>query len=298
MICIYHKGCLDGFAAAWVVRESIGESANDEYIAAKYGDDPPDVTNRNVIIVDFSYPRNVMIEMHQKAKSMIVIDHHKTAQEACAGLDFCIFDTSKSGAVLTWRHFYPNVYLPEFLEYVQDHDLWIKELPHTKEITAAMYSSPFEFETFDLLNWESATTFWKLVRQGEAILRARQKNIDSLTAGWAIDRIDIAGHNVPVLNCPHWLASDVLNVLAQDEPFAMSYSDSDNKRTFQLRSSEAGVDVSEVAKKFGGGGHYHAAGFVIDKPDIFGITNLGKVATTKNRIRKVIYWAYWTLYKG
>ena len=32
---------------------------------------------------------------------------------------------------------------------------------------------------------------------------------------------------------------------------------------FSLRSGESGVDVSSVAKKFGGGGHKNAAGFSV-----------------------------------
>lgn len=31
--------------------------------------------------------------------------------------------------------------------------------------------------------------------------------------------------------------------------------------SYSLRSREGGVDVSEIAKQFGGGGHKHAAGF-------------------------------------
>ena len=32
---------------------------------------------------------------------------------------------------------------------------------------------------------------------------------------------------------------------------------------FSLRSEEGGLDVSEIAKKFGGGGHKHSAGFKV-----------------------------------
>ena len=36
-----------------------------------------------------------------------------------------------------------------------------------------------------------------------------------------------------------------------------------NIRIFSLRSTEDGLDVSEIASKFGGGGHKHAAGFSV-----------------------------------
>jgi nanoRNase/pAp phosphatase (c-di-AMP/oligoRNAs hydrolase) len=57
------------------------------------------------------------------------------------------------------------------------------------------------------------------------------------------------------------MASDAGNLLAQDEPFAVCYWDDREKRVFSLRSVAQGVDVSEIARAFGGGGHRQAAGF-------------------------------------
>ena len=51
-ICIYHGNCADGFDAAWVVRKALG--ADIEFHAATYGQPVPDVTGKNVVIVDFS----------------------------------------------------------------------------------------------------------------------------------------------------------------------------------------------------------------------------------------------------
>jgi nanoRNase/pAp phosphatase (c-di-AMP/oligoRNAs hydrolase) len=43
----------------------------------------------------------------------------------------------------------------------------------------------------------------------------------------------------------------------------VTYYDTEDNRKYSLRSVEGGVDVSEVAALFGGGGHKHAAGFKI-----------------------------------
>lgn len=58
-LCIYHGTCMDGFTAAWVVRKALGEGV--EFYAATHGDPPPDVTGKNVIMVDFSYKRPVLL---------------------------------------------------------------------------------------------------------------------------------------------------------------------------------------------------------------------------------------------
>ena len=79
-LCIYHGNCADGFGAAWVVRRYFkGEC---DFYAGQYGAEPPDVTGRDVIMVDFSYKRPVIDAMAVKAQTILILDHHKTAQAA------------------------------------------------------------------------------------------------------------------------------------------------------------------------------------------------------------------------
>lgn len=273
MICIYHSGCMDGFGAAWVVWKKF-QDKEIEFIPARYGDEPPPLlAGKSVVIVDFSYPRDVLLQINEIASSLLVLDHHKTAQANCEGLDFARFNMNKSGAVMAWEWFYPGHHTPSFLRYIQDRDLWRFEMEHSKAINAAIFSYPMDFEVWNRTFAAEPLTVEPLSHlksEGEAILRDRQKTIDSLTRGWAVTRLNIAGYDVPCLNCPRWLASETLNILAQDEPFAIGYFDSANERTFELRSAEDGIDVSEIAKRFGGGGHFHAAGFSGPKPPIIG----------------------------
>jgi oligoribonuclease NrnB/cAMP/cGMP phosphodiesterase (DHH superfamily) len=57
------------------------------------------------------------------------------------------------------------------------------------------------------------------------------------------------------------MGSDAAAKLAVGWPFAAYYWDSPTGREFGLRSAPDGLDVSVIARKFGGGGHKHAAGF-------------------------------------
>jgi hypothetical protein len=54
-MCIYHGNCADGFGAAWVVRKALGEI---DFHPGKYQEPPPDVTGKDVVMVDFSYPHH------------------------------------------------------------------------------------------------------------------------------------------------------------------------------------------------------------------------------------------------
>ena len=62
--------------------------------------------------------------------------------------------------------------------------------------------------------------------------------------------------------------------MAEGEPFAACYWDTPEGRVFSLRSSSDGVDVSEIAKQFGGGGHKNAAGFKIAPEDKTGVLQI------------------------
>lgn len=265
MLCIYHKNCADGLAAALAVKLYCWEKEIEfESLTAQYGDTPPDVTGKDVMIVDFSYPREQLLVIHESAKSLVVIDHHKTSEAALIGLDFCHFDMSKSGAVLTWEYLFPTTPLPELFKYVQDRDLWTWTLPQSKEVSAALRSYPPFFDV-----WEKFLTpksIEALKAEGGAILRYQQHEIDAALSR-PVERVVIGGYDVPCVNCTH-LISELGNELAQNEPFAALYFDTNDKRVFSLRSTDAGVDVAEVAKQYGGGGHRNAAGFSVPKPKV------------------------------
>jgi hypothetical protein len=48
-LVIYHANCIDGFTAAWAAWRKFGDDT--EYVPASYGDAPPDVAARDVLIV-------------------------------------------------------------------------------------------------------------------------------------------------------------------------------------------------------------------------------------------------------
>lgn len=277
-LCIYHGNCADGFGAAWVVRKALGPDV--EFFAGTYQQDPPDVTGRDVIMVDFSYKRDALEQMIKQCSSMLILDHHKTAE---ADLDFlppplpfggesaykaqALFDMERSGAMITWNYFFPDDEPPMLIQHIQDRDLWQFKLEGTREIQAALFSFPYDFEIwdelFDVDNPEGLFT------QGEAIERKHFKDIAELLP-ITQRRMVIAGHNVPVANLPYIHSSDAGHQMAIGEPFAACYMDGPDGRTFSLRSADDGLDVSDIAKMFGGGGHARAAGFFVknDNPEI------------------------------
>jgi oligoribonuclease NrnB/cAMP/cGMP phosphodiesterase (DHH superfamily) len=271
VICIYHKNCNDGFGAALAVKtwgDTKGEGCNIEFIPAHHGDQAPNVDGKDVLIVDFAYPRDILLEMHEAANSLVVIDHHKTAEENLRGLDFCVFDMDKSGAVLTWEHLFPNKQTPLLLLYIQDRDIWQFNLEHSKEISSALSLLEKDFDVWGkYLNDDLS----ELITKGAVILEYQENQVQKIVKSNDIPLEYIAGYLVPCINTTA-LISDIGHELAQGHPFAAMYFEKATDRIYSLRSAKDGIDVSKIAEKFGGGGHYHAASFKGDKPKITGIS--------------------------
>lgn len=268
-ICIYHGNCADGFGAAWVVQQwGIKMGVEVEFVEGHYGHAPPDCTGANVVLVDFSYKRDVLLEIAKVAATLTIIDHHKTAAEDLEGiadeaerLGYCkvisIFSMEHSGAGLTWAALMSEYDMPPLIAHIQDRDLWKFELQGTREIMNAVFSYPYNFDTWSQL---MGAPLEFLYAQGEAITRKHFKDLEELLKK-RVRRVTIAGHDVPMVNLPYTMGSDAGNQLAQGEKFAAIYSDGDDARHFSLRSTDAGEDVSAIAATFGGGGHRNAAGF-------------------------------------
>jgi len=257
-LCIYHGNCADGFAAAWVFRLRFGDDI--EFHPGVYQQPPPPVAGRRIFMADFSYKRNVVEDMLKSADSVTLIDHHKTALEdlrGVLGMEHCALD--RSGAMLAWNFCFPDADPPQLLKHIEDRDLWLFKLPETREIQAAVFSYPYDFAVWDGL---MAMPVEELALQGEAIERKHHKDIAELL-GVTQRRMVIDGHNVPIANLPYTLVSDAAHIMAKGEPFAGCYWDTPEGRVFGLRSTDEGVDVSEVAKKYGGGGHRNASGFKV-----------------------------------
>lgn len=274
-LVIYHGHCDDGFGAAYAVWKALGGNA--DYFAGTYGDDPPECADRDILLVDFSYKRTALEELAKDALTVTIIDHHKTAEEDLRGFvgsdmhadahEFAAacafhgvlpiraeFDMHRSGAMMTWEHFHGRGTAPDLIRYIQDRDLWRKQLPNVDEFTIALRSYPQDFAVWDTL------AVPQLITEGRTILRYYRQKIDETKRHQFLGTI--GGFTVPVCNAPYFMASEIAGELAEGERFAACWYEDGTWRNFSLRSRGAeAIDVSEIAKLYGGGGHKNAAGF-------------------------------------
>lgn len=289
-LCIYHGNCQDGFGAAWAIWKRFGDAV--EYVPGFYDDRPrPDVTGKHVLMVDFTWKRPVLEGLAALAESIVILDHHKSAEEdladfrieMCGSAKFIAedvesiladraelglprivaeFDMNRSGAGMAWDYCHPGAKRPRLIQHIEDRDLWRMALPWMREIAACVFSHPYSFSAYERLAAmvESDRQADDIIREGIAIERKAKKDIAELL-GVSTRRMVIGGVDVPVANLPYTMASDAANKLAEGEPFAACYFDTATDRTFSLRSCKTGMDVQAIAVRYGGGGHPNAAGF-------------------------------------
>lgn len=277
-LCIYHGNCADGFGAAWAVREAFVPKQI-EFHAGVYQNPPPDVADRHVIMVDFSYKRPVIDEMAKAARSILILDHHKSAAEDLSGyapppdtwddwVEACawhevvaLFDMNRSGAGITWDYFH-DAPRPPLIDHIEDRDLWRFALDGTREIQAAVFSYPYDFEVWDRL---MAMPLDALRTEGVAIERKHHKDVAELV-DVCMREMTIGDRIMPVASLPYTLTSDAGHLMAsRRNGVAACYWDTPDGRVFSLRSTDDGPDVSEIAKLYGGGGHRNAAGFRVPR---------------------------------
>lgn len=295
-LIIYHDKCADGIVAAWACWKRWGDSP--EYLPANYGYQPPaDVAGRNILMVDFSFPEaDLRAMVAAGAKSIVILDHHKTAQKALepfavastavgwydhtdidglltasewADYDapniIAFFDMDRSGASMAWAFSHPDAATPRLVELVERYDLWQfapSEYDDAEALHLTIQAGPLTIAAMSNID-RSLRTGNRTLIEGRAIYDWRAQLVAEI-ASRAHLRTVAGMEGVISVECPYSLVSAVghhLLDLHPAAPFAAMSVTGEKAVTWSLRSHDDRMDVSEVAKGQGGGGHRNAAGF-------------------------------------
>jgi oligoribonuclease NrnB/cAMP/cGMP phosphodiesterase (DHH superfamily) len=257
---LYHNDA-DGFGAAFAAWFAFGGDAM--YIPVQYGEPFPDLptTVTSVFIVDFSYKREEMLKIIDRFEQVLVLDHHKTAEQELAGLPNCVLNLDKSGCHLAWDEFCLGPQ-PPILAYVEDRDLWRFALPNSKEVNLFISTLPENFEAWNTFNLIEAEYGGKAIKAFQDA-QIRRKVDKAYRVNFPANPEATAHYSAIGCNATENI-SELGNELCKAYPdaafSATFWVDDDGDKIYSLRSI-GDFDVSAVAKAFGGGGHKNAAGF-------------------------------------
>jgi len=266
MICIHHND-LDGRCAAAIVAKRYPDCM---FIETDYKDPVPDIDfllGQDIIIVDFSYKTEQFNMIYAAAKSVVWIDHHATAKDypyqSVPGLrDFK--DKSMSGCELTWNYFYPYAKIPQAVLLVGDYDKWAHKLKDSKLFYEGMKleenGPSSQIWNFLLSDNDMLPT---IIQNGITSMRYRDNYCESLCKDFGYNT-SFEGYHVYACNQQKF-GSQGFGKRMMVYPFCVAYIHNGHKFIVSLYSENKDINVGEIAKRYGGGGHKGAAGFVCDE---------------------------------
>lgn len=260
IIVIYHGDCSDGFGGAYAAWKKFGADA--EYVPAYDRKKPEvDLTGKEAYIIDFSYPKEVLLDIEKKVVKLVVLDHHIGAKEAVESVREHVFDNDRSGTGIAWGFFHPNEPLPKMLAYVQDNDLWRFMRPSAKEVAAFLGTIELNFAVWDNLAREFAdeAKFARIVERGKIYRKYFDYACEKIIKD--ADVVELGEYRVYAVNAPRLFRSALGNMLAQKRPpFAIVWGQKHDTWHFSLRG-DGSIDLTAVAARWGGSGHHNAAAF-------------------------------------
>ena len=274
-IVLFHYPCQDGLASGWITNDfHQKQNSKIELYPIQHGDiiDLEKLTNKRVIFCDYAPSKEILDEIEKVTIKITILDHHISSQKALVDKPYAIFNMTKSGAGLTWEYFFPNVKMPDFIQMIQDRDIWTWKIPNSREFTSGfstvvsgieLYDFAELFELFDdLCEYPNKNIFY--IELGNVINKTIMMKCKQIAKEHLTKINYYKNYNVCIVNCSSELTSDLGNILSSNDnvDFAVLWKYNHPKEEYyiSLRSNNK-VDVSLIAKEYGGGGHKNASGF-------------------------------------
>ena len=219
--------------------------------------------NNEIYLVDLCFNKNTMERLLNENKKVVVIDHHIGRKDEVKISTDYLFNVNNSAAVLSWKYFYPKKKIPRILKIVEDMDIWKFKIPHTRELLASLGTYEFNFLKWNRTanDFENAKKRKKYINEGMAIVKY-QNNLIKKIAGYG-EKAIFEGHEVFAVNSPI-LESELGHYISKNKKtIGLVWSYRNGLFKGSLRN-EGEINLSDLAKKYGGGGHKSAAGFTFN----------------------------------
>jgi nanoRNase/pAp phosphatase (c-di-AMP/oligoRNAs hydrolase) len=279
--CYYHKVDWDGHSAAAVIKHFVPDAVLKPF---NYDMEFPleEVTEDDTVyFVDISLPISTLLELCSKVKKVIVIDHHASFIKEVLGNikrpeNLTLFlDPTLAGCELAWLYCGEGHSLgipPRSIRLLGQYDAW-RNFPDKMKVYDVQWDDVMAFQygmrKFLLdsdffrenIMFEQEITISDILTVGESIL-GYQDTQNQIAMKWSFDR-KIEGYKCLCLNTG-LRNSQVFMSKWDPEKYdiMLPFSYDGDKWSYSAYSTKAEVDCGEFAKKFGGGGHKGAAGFV------------------------------------
>ncbi len=261
-----------------------------DFLGWNYGDEIPDLLEYNkVIMCDISFSKEIMTNLFNRLDTKLIwIDHHESAildilggltdGKDTSSLFKGLRDTNFAACELTWKYFFPEEAMPELVRLLGRYDCWghkgtyeeqyVLEFQYGARQQLLNYEHCYEALTtrnlkelvpfihqkgiviYNYLNTEAKLAYKKAF---SVVLPYSDPNIEYITEAKFLS-LNKSNFNASAFNLPY--TKDGYDGF-------MTFSYNAEKHVWEVSLRSETINVSLIAKQYGGGGHRGAAGFSI-----------------------------------
>jgi len=283
--CIYHKEDFDGVTSAAIIKQAM---PNVILIPATRSDDFSKLKNKfkeedTLFIVDFSLSKVLMDEFHNLLGDRLIwIDHHISAMKEQNAEINGIRSTKSAACILTWNFIFSYKKLPIPVKLLGQYDIWDLEDINTVYFQYGMKTYiPLDPNNkyWKILFNQDVKLIKKILKTGKLIYQHQLNNYkqllkdNSFTAKWQ-------DYNCIIINAPK--TNSIIFDSVKDKYDLLITFEILKDKTYKVTvyTAKDNIDCSEIVKKFNGGGHKQASGFISkNQPEFLKIKRKSKVET-------------------
>lgn len=291
---IYHSKDTDGHFSGAVLKYKYPDI---ELRGWDYKDEVPSFESMEgydeIILIDITFPFDILQELGTKTK-LTVIDHHVSFKKQVdnhlqIGHDVVtdelksitfeyIYDDKLSACELGFKHYFG--YVPPIVELVGKYDTWRangtdewdKHVLPVKYFLYGKVNKPEDIDSkwFIMDELLNALALADMFDIGKSIMEYERKMDESKTNSYAFE-IEAYGLRALCINT-NFMSSETMMTKfdSSKHDIMIGFAYNGNNWGVSLRSVGDKVDVSQIAKERGGGGHSQSAGFqAVTFEDIF-----------------------------
>ncbi len=272
--CFYHSSDFDGKCSGAIVKKFCLENKQEvELVGINYGDEFPwtDIKSEDTVyMVDFGLqPFNDMVILNDFC-NLIWIDHHNTVIKNIKNSDVFFQGIQRNGigaCALVWEYLY-NTELPYGVELLAEYDVWNHTNPDTLPF---QYGLRLEDDTnSESITWlyilkENKTFVHNTINYGKIVMNYDDNNNKIFCESYSFET-EINGMKAIAIN-KGICSSRVFESVWDNEKYdcMLTFCRGNNIWNCSIYTDKEGIDVSETAIKYGGGGHVQASGFQCEK---------------------------------
>ena len=261
MKVFYHTD-LDGECSAAIV--CLYYKGSGEYIPINYGEETKFESIKDyekVIILDWNF--NLLenfLKLYERTTEITLIDHHlKSMQKEFSEIKG-LRSTEKSACELTWEYFYGNSYAPDAVKLIGDFDTWKFKYIDTEKFCEGIKlhdTSPESNLWKHILNYDNKTL--DIIQKGDIALKYRNNSNTKLVK----NSFEIIFEGYRSIACNAAFIGPKLFDSIADKKYDIKIVFYFNGKGWvvSLYTDNDLIDVNEIAKRFGGGGHRKASGY-------------------------------------